>query len=389
MFHIATEKEIIEGKVTDVYFERTLEVLRKKGIDKHVTAEIICKGFPDGWEWAVLAGLDECLAMLQKLDIRVRALDEGRIFRANEPVLEIEGMYSVFCKYETAILGLLCQASGIATRACRCKAAAGDKTVLSFGARRMHPAIAPMIERNAYLGGCDGVAVVKSAQEIGINPSGTMPHALILIVGDTLKAAQAFDEVIDPAVQRIILIDTFNDERTEAIRLANALGEKFKAIRIDTPASRRGNLKEIVREVRWELDRSGSGRIKIFVSGGITEHDIEELRDDVDGFGVGTFISNAPVIDFAMDIVDIEGKPFSKRGKLSGKKSVLTCSVCGLANVTPKVNESIPCDCGGIMEERLNPVLNAGQNLFDFPGIEEIRRRLFRQVKDMNRGQIK
>lgn len=274
-------------------------------------------------------------------------------------------------------------------RACRCKTAAGDRTVLSFGARRMHPAIAPMIERNAYLGGCDGVAVIKSAQEIGINPSGTMPHALILIVGDTIEAAQAFDEVIDPAVQRIILVDTFNDERAEAVRLAKALGEKFKAIRIDTPASRRGNIKEIVREVRWELDRIGFGRIKIFVSGGITEHDIEELRDDVDGFGVGTFISNAPVIDFAMDIVDIEGKPFSKRGKLSGKKSVLVCSACGSAKVTPKVNEAIPCDCGGIMEERLSPVLNAGQKLFNFPGIEKIRGRLCQQVKNMSLGQIK
>src|SRR5436190_1151227 len=79
---------------------------------------------------------------------------------------------------ETALLGLLCQASGVATVAARCKIAAEGRPVFSFGARRMHPAISPMVERSAYIGGCDGVASVKSAEVIGIQPVGTMAHAV-------------------------------------------------------------------------------------------------------------------------------------------------------------------------------------------------------------------
>lgn len=47
-----------------------------------------------------------------------------------------------------------------------------------------------------------------------------------------------------------------------------------------------------------------------------------DLRDDVDGFGIGGYVSNADPIDFVLDIVEIEGIPTAKRGKLSGKKQV-------------------------------------------------------------------
>jgi nicotinate phosphoribosyltransferase len=60
----------------------------------------------------------------------------------------------------------------------------------------MHPAIAPMVERSAFIGGCDGVAVVKSAEFIGEEPVGTMPHALMLVMGDTVEATRAFHEII-------------------------------------------------------------------------------------------------------------------------------------------------------------------------------------------------
>ncbi|MDD1681765.1 MAG: nicotinate phosphoribosyltransferase, partial [Methanoregula sp.] len=61
---------------------------------------------------------------------------------------------------------------------------------------------------------------------------------------------------------------------------------------------------------------------KIFLSGGVTREDVIAYRDCVDAFGVGGAIANAPVIDFAMDIVEIEGEPKAKRGKRSGTKQV-------------------------------------------------------------------
>ena len=269
-FHVATPEQIKAGQVTDVYFQRTAAILDAKGLDAYVRAEFTAKSLPAKWEWAIFAGLAEVTYLLDGIGVNVRAMEEGALFRSLEPVLEIEGSYREFGVYETAVLGLLCQASGIATRAARCRLAAGsDRRLISFGARRMHPAIAPMIERAAYLGGCDGVAVVASAELLGTEPVGTMPHALVLLLGDTVRATQAFHDVIDKNVPRISLIDTFHDEKFAALEVAEALGSDLTALRLDTPGSRRGDLREIVDEVRWELDLRGYEDIEIFVSGGI------------------------------------------------------------------------------------------------------------------------
>ncbi len=279
------------------------------------------------------------------------------------PVLEIEGRYQDFCVYETAILGLLCQASGIATRAARMKKLAGDRVVMSFGARRMHPILAPMIERNAFIGGCDGVAVVKSGELIGEDPMGTMPHALILCMGSTVEAIKAYDEVLEPKLRRVALIDTFQDEKFETLNVAQALGERLYAVRFDTPGSRRGNFYRILEETRWELDLRGFKHVKFFVSGGIKEQDIPGLNPVVQGYGIGTTISNAPVVDFAMDIVEVDGKPLAKRGKWSGSKRVLMCALCGERKIVPNDVYGSNCSCNGPFTDLLVPALDHGQQL--------------------------
>jgi len=387
MFHIADPKDIKDGKMTDVYFVRTMEVLKAKKIDKWVKAEFIAKRFPEDYGWGVLAGIEEATYLLKNLKVSVRAMKEGTIFRAFEPIMEIEGMYSDFGLYETSLLGLLCQASGVATKAARCKKAAGDRRVISFGARRIHPVVAPMVERNAFIGGCDGVSVVKNAELIGEEPAGTMPHALILIIGDTVEATKAFDEVIHPKVKRVSLIDTFNDEKIEAIRVAEALGKRLFGIRLDTPSSRRGDFQKIIEEIRWELNLRGFGHIQIYVSGGLDEKRILSLNSVVDAYGVGTSITNARVIDFAMDIVEIDGKPLAKRGKMSGAKSVLRCSRCFQDRIVPfKGNRSHPiqgsnrCACGGRLKELLLPLIQKRKILWDLPTPQAIREYVLRQL---------
>ena len=387
MFHIADSKDIKAGKYTDVYFTRTMEVLKAKKIDKWVKAEFIAKRFPEDYGWGVLTGIEEAVYLLKDLNVNVRAMKEGTIFRAYEPVMEIEGMYTEFGLYETSILGLLCQASGVTTKSARCKKAAGDRMVMSFGARRIHPAIAPMVERNAFVGGCDGVSVVKNAEMIHEEPSGTMPHALILLMGDTVEATKAFDEVIHPKVKRVSLIDTFNDEKIEAIRVAEALGKKLFAVRLDTPSSRRGDFQRIIEEIRWELNLRGFGHVKVFVSGGLDEKRILSLNPLVDGYGVGTSITNARVIDFAMDIIEIEGSPLAKRGKMSGSKSVLRCSNCFQDRMTPfKPNRGRTgkgwdrCQCGGRLQELLLPLIEKRKVLWDLPNPQAIREYVLKQL---------
>src|SRR5437870_1989621 len=294
-------------------------------------------------------------------------MDEGTVFEPYQPVLRIEGTYVEWAQYETALLGLLCQASGIATKAARCKKAAGDRQVISFGARRMHPALAPMIERNAFVGGCDGVAVTKSAELIDADPTGTIPHSLVLMIGDTVEALKAFHDVIDPKVRRVALIDTLQDEKFEAIRVAQALGRDLYAVRLDTPSSRRGDFYRIIEEVRWELGLRGFGHVKILASGGIDEYEILALNPVVDGYGVGTSIANAPVLNFALDIMEIEGRPMAKRGKWSGAKDVLRCRACRTTVVVPAGRAPAPCACGGRREPLLRPLVTDGRIVRDLP----------------------
>ena len=240
-----------------------------------------------------------------------------------------------------------------------------------------------MIERNAFIGGCDGVAVVKSAELIKEEPVGTMPHALVLLLGDTVEAAKAFDAVIDDRVKRVVLIDTLNDEKFEAVRVAEALGDRLFAVRLDTPSSRRGSMLDILREVRWELDSRGFSQVKLFISGGLDEGEIRQLNPVADAYGVGTSISNAPVMNFALDIVEIDGKAKAKRGKRSGRKAVYRCLGCRARSVFPAQIPSPSCSCGGSLESLLVPLLRKGRIVRELPSTQEIRSRVLEELEHL------
>ena len=380
-FHIASEPDIKAGQVSDVYFARTVQILRARGLTKRVKAEIRLKSFPQAdWSFGVLAGIEEAAGLLEGLPVDVWAMDEGTLFGPHQPVLVIEGTYVEWAEYETALLGLLCQASGIATKAARCKRAAGERQVISFGARRMHPALAPMIERNAFIGGCDGVAVTKSAELIDADPTGTIPHSLVLLFGDTVQALAAFNEVVDQKVRRVALIDTLQDEKFEAIRVAEALGKDLYAVRLDTPSSRRGDFFQILSEVRWELDIRGFEHVKILASGGIDEYEILKLNSLVDGYGVGTSIANAPVLSFALDIMEIEGRPMAKRGKRSGAKQVWRVPGT-IDNIVLAAGKPAPVGADGRpAESLLKPLVLGGKIVRDLPPPRTLREYVLEQM---------
>ena len=383
-FGIVSEEEILEGKTTDVYFLRTEEVLRAKDVNPKVVAEVsTTKG-----GWAVLAGLEDVAHLLEGKKVDVYAMPEGTIFFPYEPVLQIEGPYLEFARYETPLLGFLCHESGIATKAARIKRLAGDVPVVSFGTRRQHPAIAAMIERCAYLGGMDGVSCVAGAERIGIKATGTMPHSLIICFGEGRQADawKAFDEVIAPDVPRICLCDTYCDEKKESIAAAEALGDSLYAVRLDTPTTRRGDFRRIIEEVRWELDIRGYKNVGIFVSGGIDEAEVLALRDIVSGFGVGTSVANARCIDFALDIVECEGKPAAKRGKRGGKKQVYRSkgAIEEGKDVITLAGEEAPAP-NGDMEPLLKPMIRGGEIVAEFSfEVEDARERVKAQLRRLN-----
>ena len=149
-----------------------------------------------------------------------------------------------------------------------------------------------------------------------------MPHALVLIFGDTVRAAEAFDRHIEPDVPRIVLVDTFKDEAEESLRVAEALGERLYGVRLDTPSERGRVTADLVKEVRVRLDQAGHEHVKIVVSGGI---DVERIlyfkaaSAPVDSFAVGGAISDASPIDFTGDLKEIDGRPIAKRGRIPGR----------------------------------------------------------------------
>lgn len=315
LFETVDDQTIKQGECTDIYFLRCEDILRKERKNPWVVMEITSVSLPD--EWGLFCGLKDVISLLEGIPVTIDAMPEGTMFLPNEPVVRISGHYLDFARYETAILGFLCHASGIASAAAHIRVCAGGRPVYSFGSRRQHPAISSMIERAAWIGGVNGVSNTSAHPDIP--KSGTMPHAFVMCHKSPEEAFDAFNRYAAPDVPRIMLSDTCCDEKREAIIAA---GHGATAVRLDTPHSRRGDMGAIIREVRWELDAHGYRDVRIFLSGGLTKQDVIEYRDIVDAFGIGGAIANAPVIDFAMDIVEIEGTMCSKRGKRCGVKQV-------------------------------------------------------------------
>lgn len=324
MFNAIPDDAILDGTATDKYFERTDAALAEAGENPVVVADVTADQFSNG-EFDVLAGVNNAAETLAAAsnDIDVWSLPEGALFDGG-PVMRISGPYREFLKYETSVLGFLSHASGIATNAHKVTRAADafpDTSVLSFGARHMYPKLAAVIERNALIGGVDGFSHVAAGELLDREASGTMPHALVLSLGDQEQAWEAFNDSAPIDTPRIVIADTFTDEADEAVRAANALGDDLDGVRLDTTGSRRGDFKHIIKETRWKLDDIGREDVDIFVSGGLTPNDVTELGELVDGFGIGSFISNADPANFSLDIVRCDGENTTKRGKLPGLKN--------------------------------------------------------------------
>ena len=315
----APSAAVINGQTADIYFPRTIEVLKKEGINPTAVMEV----FPG--RAGVLCGIEEVKALLKEVlpenNREVWALDEGETISPKEVVLRIKAPYRSFGLYETAMIGMLAHGTGWSTAARECVIAAGKLPVISFGARHVHPNVAGVMDYAAVVGGCRGCSSVEGGRLTGLTPSGTMPHALILIIGDTVKATIAFDKHMAPGVPRVSLVDTFRDEAEESLRVAGALGKKLQNVRLDTPQELGGVTLELVKKVRVQLDGAGYSNIGIFVSGGF---DVEKIKKfvannaPVVGFGVGSYISGAKPIDFTADLHEVDGKPIAKRGRTPG-----------------------------------------------------------------------
>ncbi|MBT9162785.1 MAG: Nicotinate phosphoribosyltransferase pncB2 [Dehalococcoidia bacterium] len=342
--HFTVAESVLSGETTDIYFVRTKEILKREGLNPVATMEV----FPRSE--GILCGMHEVLDLLSRVltgqesrvksqesrvegrgipdsrlqtsdPIEVWALSEGDSFQKKEVVLRITAPYQSYAIYETVYLGILAHCSGWATAARECVQAAQGIPVISFGARHVHPSVVGVMEYAAIVGGCGGCASTAGAKLAGQEPMGTMPHALIIVMGDTARATLAFDKHMPPEVPRIALVDTFRDEPEESIIVARAMGGRLQGIRLDTPSERGRVTADLVKETRARLDLAGFKDVRIYVSGGIDPERIRYFLDSgapVDTFAVGSYISDTRPINFTADLHEVEGKPIAKRGRIPG-----------------------------------------------------------------------
>ena len=310
---------VLSGETADIYFLRTVEILKREGLNPVATMEV----FPS--RAGILCGMHEVHALLEEVlppDKReVWSLSEGDSFERKEVVLRITAPYQSYGAYETAYLGMLSHGSGWATAARECVEAAQGIPIISFGVRHLHPTVAGILDYAAVVGGCVGCSSVAGAKLAGVPPTGTIPHALIIVMGDTVTATLAFDRHMPPDVPRISLVDTFKDEPEESIIVARAMQGRLQGVRLDTPAERGRVTADLVKETRARLDLAGFRDVKIVVSGGFDPERIRYFLDNrapVDSFGVGSYISGARPIDFTADLHQVAGRPVAKRGRIPG-----------------------------------------------------------------------
>jgi len=309
----------LSGETADIYFPRTVEILKKEGINPVATMEV----FPR--RAGILCGIEEVKALLAKVlpedNCEVWSLSQGEPFDRKEVVLRIKAPYQSYGTYETAYLGILSHCSGWATAARECVDTARGIPVISFGARHVHPSVVGIMEYSAIVGGCTGCASTAGAKLADIQPTGTIPHALIIIMDSTAKATLAFDKHMPSEVPRIALVDTFEDEVRESVTVAKAMQGKLQGVRLDTPSERGRVTAGLVKEVRAWLDLEGFKDVKIVASGGLDPERIRYFIEEgapVDIFAVGSYISDAKPIDFTADLHEIEGKSIAKRGRMPG-----------------------------------------------------------------------
>ncbi|MCS7223492.1 MAG: nicotinate phosphoribosyltransferase, partial [Armatimonadetes bacterium] len=88
---------------------------------------------------------------------------------------------------------------------------------------------------------------------------------------------------------------------------------------------------------------------------------------------------NAPTINFALDIVEIDGRPIAKRGKMAGAKDIWSCRNCYHAVITVAGQEpQKPCPhCGSSsLWKATVPLMRKGQPVVEPVSATDLRKKV-------------
>ncbi len=340
IFQLPVER-IREGYYSDAYFTFSKEVLEAEGHRPPVTMQVFQK------KEAILGGIDEALAILKLCSGRrrpdgswedgweqltVRALHEGDEISTHEPIMHIEGDYSLFAHLETVYLGCMARRTLVMRNVKEVVDAAEGKPILFFPARHDHWLVQTGDGWAAHVAGAIGVSTDAQASWWGGRGIGTVPHGLIAAYGgDTVAAADAFARRFADQMNVVVLVDFENDSVRTSLEVADALGDRLWGVRLDTSDTMvdralwpemggydpTGVNPRLVERVREALDAAGHARVKIVASGGFDADRIrafEALGAPVDSYGVGSALLRG-ANDFTADVVRVDGRECAKTGR--------------------------------------------------------------------------
>jgi nicotinate phosphoribosyltransferase len=324
------------------------------------TFSLQIRSYPPNRGYFVAAGLNDVLEYLESLSFDAEALDylaklslfsddflhylgglkfngdawaipEGRLFFADEPIVEITAPIIEAQIVETFVINQVHLQSLIATKAARCVHAVAGRPVVDFALRRTHGTDAGMkVARSSYLAGFGGTSNVLAGSRYAIPNIGTMAHSFVMSFEREIDAFRAY--VASFPNNAILLIDTYDTLQgaRNAAEVATEMagrGHKLIGVRIDS-----GDLATQARAVRQILDEANLRDVNIIGSGGLDEFDLEQFSSNnapFDSYGVGTKMgmsADAPWTDMSYKLVEYENRPVLKlsTGKVSwpGKKQI-------------------------------------------------------------------
>ncbi len=370
----------IHPLLTDLYELTMLHAYWNEGLEADAVFSLFFRRLPESRNYIVACGLDDALRYLEDLrfgepeiahlrtlglfseaflqwlsDFRftgdVYAPPEGTPVFPQEPLCEVVAPLPEAQLVESAVMNQIHLQTVLASKASRVVTAAGGKTVVDFGLRRMHGIDAALKGARAfYVAGVHATSNVRAGQLYGIPVAGTMAHSYVQAHAQEALAFRAFASLFPGT---ILLVDTYDPLQAirKVVDLAREQGPDFRVrgVRLDS-----GDLAELAFRAREILDAAGLHQVEIFASGNLDEGGIAEIvrrGAPIAAFGVGTRMGvsrDAPDLDVAYKLTEYAGAGRLKTspGKeiLPGRKQVFRLERDGRAvgDVVARLGESLP-----------------------------------------------
>jgi nicotinate phosphoribosyltransferase len=390
---------------TDHYELTMVEAALADGTaDRRCTFEVFARRLPEGRRYGVVAGTGRLLeaigrfrfggAELERLAGTLGApmLDwlaeyrftgdvdgypEGELFFPHSPILSVTGTFADAVVLETLVLSVLNHDCAVAAAAARMVTAASGRALIEMGSRRTHEEAAVASARATYLAGFAATSNLEAGRRFGIPTAGTAAHAYVLLHDDELSAFRSQVETL--GTKTTLLVDTY-DIRQGIARAVEAAGPELGAIRIDS-----GDLGELARQAREQLDGLGATGTRIVLSGDLDEYAIAALRaEPVDSYGVGTSVvtgSGAPTASLVYKLVEVDGRPVAKRSSSKesrggAKSAVRRCKPTGTAVEEVVHLRTRPPQIGPHDRVVPVPLMRGGEPVDGLPTLEQSREHL-------------